>query len=51
MDVLKGRTAIEIFQKFPNLKKKPCPRYPIDTVDLDKEMIRKYEQYQVQKKL
>ena len=50
---LKGRTAIRIFNKFKNLKKKPywgnhfwSRGYCVDTVGLDSEMIRKYVQYQ-----
>ena len=56
MGIVKGRTAIRIFQKFPNLKKKPywgnkfwSPGYCIDTVGIDAEMIRKYVKYQENK--
>ena len=52
---LKGRTAIRVFQKFPDLKKKPywgnhfwSPGYCIDTVGVNAEMIRKYVKYQEQ---
>jgi putative transposase len=51
--VLKGRTAIRIFNKFRNLKNKPywgnhfwSRGYCVDTVGLDEEMIRKYIKYQ-----
>ena len=53
MGTLKGRTAIRVFTKFPNLKEKPywgnhfwAPGYCVDTVGLDAEMIRKYVKYQ-----
>ena len=49
MGTLKGRTAIRVFKKFPNLKEKPywgnhfwAPGYCVDTIGLDAEMIRKY---------
>jgi putative transposase len=52
---LKGRTAIRVFNKFRNLKKKPywgnhfwSRGYCVDTVGLDAEMIRKYVRYQDQ---
>jgi len=51
--VVKGRTAIRIFQKYPNLKKKLywgnhfwSKGYCVDTVGLDSEMIRRYVKYQ-----
>jgi len=51
--IVKGRTAIRIFNKFRNLKKKPnwgnhfwTEGYCVDTVGLDSEMILKYVQYQ-----
>jgi len=54
--VLKGRTAIRIFHKFRNLKKKPywgnhfwARGYCVDTVGLDEEQVRKYVKYQEQK--
>jgi putative transposase len=54
--MLKGRTAIRIFNKFRNLKNKPywgnhfwSRGYCVDTVGLDAEMIRKYVRYQDQK--
>lgn len=56
MGTLKGRTAIRIFNKFPDLKEKPywdnhfwVPGYCVDTVGLDAEMIRKYVKYQENK--
>ena len=51
--VVKGRTAIRIFNKFKELKKRPywgnhfwTEGYCADTVGLDAEMIRKYVKYQ-----
>ena len=51
--IVKGRTAIRIFNKFRNLKNKPywgnhfwARGYCVDTVGLDAEMIRKYVKYQ-----
>ena len=51
--VLKGRTAIRVFNRFQNLKDRPCwgnhfwaRGYCVDTVGLDSEMIRKYVKYQ-----
>ena len=56
MGILKGRTAIRVFKKFPYLKKKPywgnhfwSPGYCVDTIGLDEEMIRKYVKYQNKK--
>lgn len=53
MGLLKGRTAIRIFQKFPQLKQKPywgnhfwAPGYCVDTVGLDADMIRSYVKHQ-----
>ena len=53
---LKGRTAIRVFQKFPDLRTKKCwgnhfwaPGYCVDTVGLDSTMIRKYVKYQERK--
>jgi len=50
---IKGRTAIRVFNKFRNLKKKPywgnhfwAKGYCVDTVGLDSEKIRKYVKYQ-----
>jgi putative transposase len=46
--IVKGRTAIRIFKKFPDMKKKPywgnhfwAPGYCVDTIGLDEETIRK----------
>ncbi len=56
MGILKGRTAIRVFNKFKRLKSKPywgnkfwARGYCVDTVGLDSEMIRKYVKYQEQK--
>ena len=53
---LKGRTAIQVFNKFRDLKEKPywgnhfwARGYCVDTVGLDAEMIRKYVKYQEDK--
>ena len=50
---IKGRSAIRVFEKFPNLKIKPywgnhfwARGYCLDTVVLDLEKIRKYVKYQ-----
>lgn len=51
--VLKGRTAIRVFNRFRNLKNRPywgnhfwSRGYCVDTVGLDEEMIRKYVKHQ-----
>jgi putative transposase len=51
--IIKGRTAIRVFNKFKNLKNKPywgnsfwAKGYCVDTVGLDSDMIRKYVKYQ-----
>ena len=51
--IVKGRTAIRVFNKFRPLKNKPywgnhfwSGGYCVDTVGLDSEMIRKYVKYQ-----
>jgi putative transposase len=53
---IKGRTAIRILNKYKDLKQKPywgnhfwSRGYCVDTVGLDREMIRKYIKYQEQK--
>ncbi len=53
---VKGRTAIRVFNKFRNLKKRPywgnhfwAKGYCVDTVGLDEEKIRKYVKYQEKK--
>jgi len=50
---VKGRSAIRVFKKFPNLKKKPywgnhfwAQGYCVDTVGVNAEMIQKYVKYQ-----
>ena len=46
--VLKGRSAIRLFNKFPYLRKKPfwAKGYCVDTVGVDSSMIRKDVKYQ-----
>jgi putative transposase len=51
--IVKGRTAIRVFNKFRNLKRKPywgnhfwAKGYCVDTVGLDEEKIRKYVKHQ-----
>jgi len=51
--IVKGRTAIRVFNKYRNLKEKPywgnhfwTEGYCVDTVGLDSDMIRKYVKYQ-----
>ena len=51
--IVKGRTAIRVFNKFQHLKRKPywgnhfwAKGYCVDTVGLDEEKIRKYVKYQ-----
>jgi len=51
--IVKGRTAIRVFNKFRHLRNKPywgnhfwSGGYCVDTVGLDSEMIRKYVKYQ-----
>lgn len=51
--IVKGKTAIRIFGKFPHLRVKPywgnhfwARGYCVDTVGLDLEKIRKYVKYQ-----
>jgi putative transposase len=53
MGILKGKVAIAIFQKFPELRQKKywgnkfwAPGYCVDTVGLDTEMIQKYVKFQ-----
>ena len=53
MGILKGKTAITVFKKFPGLKKKPywgnhfwARGYCSSTVGLDEEKIKKYVKYQ-----
>jgi putative transposase len=53
LGLVKGRTAIRVFKKFPKLKLRPywgnhfwAPGYCVDTIGLDEEKIRLYVQYQ-----
>jgi putative transposase len=53
MGIVKGRTAIRVFNRFRDLKKKPywgnhfwARGYCVDTVGLDSDKIRKYVKYQ-----
>ena len=53
MGMIKGRTAIRVFNKFKKLKQKPywgnkfwSRGYCVDTVGLDSDMIRKYVKHQ-----
>ena len=54
--MIKGRTAIRVFNRFKKLKEKPywgnhfwTEGYCVDTVGLDSEMIKKYVKYQENK--
>ena len=56
MGVMKGKSAIRVFSKFPELKQRPywgnhfwAEGYCVDTVGLDSEMIQKYVKYQEDK--
>ena len=56
LGVLKGRTAIRVFNKFKHLKQRPywgnhfwSKGYCVDTVGLNEEMIKKYVKYQEDK--
>lgn len=51
--VIKGKSALRVFTRFPYLKRKPywgnhfwAKGYCVDTVGVDAEMIRKYVKYQ-----
>ena len=51
--IVKGRTAIRVLKKYPDLKKRPywgnhfwAKGYCVDTVGLDAEKIRMYVKYQ-----
>ncbi|HCI44195.1 MAG TPA: IS200/IS605 family transposase [Candidatus Omnitrophica bacterium] len=53
MEMLKGKTAIKMFQRYPEMKKKPywgnhfwARGYCVSTIGLDEEKIKKYVQYQ-----
>ena len=54
--IAKGKSAIRVFSKFPNLKTKPywgnhfwARGYCVDTIGLDLEKIKKYIKYQEKK--
>ena len=56
MGVMKGKSAIRVFSKFPELKQRPywgnhfwAEGYCVDTVGLNSEMIQKYVKYQEDK--
>lgn len=53
---VKGKTAIHMFRKFPQLRQRPywgnhfwAEGYCVDTVGVNEEMIRKYVKYQEHK--
>ncbi len=53
MGVVKGRTALRLFSRFPQLRQRPywgnhfwAKGYCVDTVGVDAEIIRKYVKYQ-----
>ena len=53
MGMLKGKTAIKMFQNFPEMRKKPywgnhfwARGYCVSTIGLDEEKIKKYVQHQ-----
>ena len=53
MGMIKGKTAIKIFEHFPGMKKKPywgnhfwARGYCVSTVGMDEKTIRKYVKYQ-----
>ena len=53
MGMLKGKTSIKMFQRYPEMKKKPywgnhfwARGYCVSTIGLDEEKIKKYVQYQ-----
>ena len=53
MGTLKGKTAIRVFHKNPQLKRKPywgnhfwANGYCVDTVGINEEMVRQYVKYQ-----
>ena len=58
MGVVKGRTALRLFTRFPYLRKRPywgnhfwAKGYCVDTVGVDAKMIRKYVKYQERQEL
>ena len=53
MGMLKGKTAIKMFQSFPEMRKKPywgnhfwARGYCVSTIGLDEEKIKKYVEHQ-----
>ncbi len=53
MGVIKGKTAIKMFKSYPQLKKKPywvnhfwAPGYFVNTIGMDKDVIKRYVKYQ-----
>ena len=53
MGILKGKTAIKIFKRYPQLRTKPYlgnyfwyKGYRVDTIGLDEDKIKKYMKYQ-----
>ncbi|EGR4484842.1 IS200/IS605 family transposase, partial [Vibrio cholerae] len=57
MGVLKGRSAIRLFNKFPHIRKKlwgnhfGARGYFVDTVGVNEEIIRRYVRHQDKKEL
>ena len=58
MGVVKGRTALRLFSRFPQLRQRPywgnhfwAKGYCVDTVGVDAEIIRKYVKYQEKQEL
>ncbi|MEW8288267.1 MAG: IS200/IS605 family transposase [Candidatus Thiodiazotropha endolucinida] len=58
MGVVKGRTALRLFTRYPYLRKRPywgnhfwAKGYCVDTVGVDAEIIRKYVKYQEKQEL
>ena len=56
MGILKGKTAIKLFKRFPGLKERPywgnrfwSRGYCVSTVGMDEEKIRRYVRYQEEK--
>ena len=56
MGILKGKTAIKLFKRFPELKKRPywgnrfwSRGYCVSTVGMNEEKIRRYVRYQEEK--
>ncbi len=58
MGVVKGRSALRLFTRFPYLRKRPywgnhfwAKGYCVDTLGVDAEIIRKYVKYQEKQEL